>query len=199
MKGAPQSVTRRMILGLASYLGSTALTLLVRCPCGRRNYFDRRGWAWLEVAFCVRCWQAILYHDLRVVSRWEGERMLREDFVSDAEVKVWRSLEGRMRRFVLEFHKDPLWTWAPKVVRMALGVEADLHLADRLRARPGQEPAATPEELPAEVGVQDLGLTDEQRQLLTAFAQMSEERRARMLSYVEGQSLSYDELEGLEL
>jgi hypothetical protein len=113
--------------------------MLVRCPCGRRNYIDRHAWAWFEVAFCVRCRQAILFHDLRVVSRWEGDRMLREQTIYEEELKALRNIEGEMRRFLVEFHEEPLWLWPPQVVRMAEAVEAELLVAERARTRHGAE------------------------------------------------------------
>jgi hypothetical protein len=129
-----------MMMGLASYLGSTALTLLIRCPCGRRNYFDRRAWQWLEVAFCVRCWQAIRYHDLSVISRWEGERMIREQTVYEGELKALRTIEGEMRRFLMLFRQQPLWMWPPQVVSMVQAVAANLQLAEQARRQQGTEP-----------------------------------------------------------
>lgn len=142
----------------AHYLGSTALTLLIRCTCGRRNYFDRKGWAWLEVAFCVRCWQGIRYVDLRVISRWEGERMLREDLVFAGELKALRNIEREMRRFLVEFREEPLWTWPPQVVRMVKTVEADLRLAEQARTQQGAEPTIPLDEQVA--GAQAAGEVD---------------------------------------
>ena len=192
MKGAQGSVTQRMIMGLASYLGSTARTVLIRCPCGRRNYFDRKGWAWLEVAFCVRCWQAIRYHDLRVITRWEGERMLREHTIYEGELKALRTIEGVMRRFLSEFHAQPLWMWPPQTVRMAQAVQANLRLAERARTRQGSEPAIPLEELPADVGMflempgeEAYELSPEQTRLLSLFSRLPEDRRAVMLAFFE--------------
>jgi hypothetical protein len=194
-------------LGLASYLGSTALTLLVRCPCGRRNYFDRRAWMWLEVAFCVRCWQAIRYHDLRVISRWEGERMLREQTMFEGELKALRTIEEVMRRFLVEFHAQPLWMWPPQTVRMAQAVDANLRLAELARTRQGAQPAVPLDELPADVGTflempgeEAYELTPEQTRLLSLFSRMPEERRTIMLDFFE-QDPGYapEGTEGLDL
>lgn len=207
MKGAPQSVTQRKILGLACYLGSTALTLLVRCPCGRRNYFDRQGWQWLEVAFCVRCWQAIRYHDLRVISRWEGERMLREHTMYEGELKALRTIEGVMRRFLVEFKAQPLWLWPPQTVRMAQAVQANLRLAELARTRQGEAPTVPLDELPAEQGIflempgeEAYELTPEQTRLLSLFSRLPDERRSVMLAFFE-QDTGYaaEATEGIEL
>lgn len=206
MKGALQSVTQRTMMGLASYLGSTALTLLIRCPCGRRNYFDRRAWQWLEVAFCVRCWQAIRYHDLKVISRWEGERMLREQNMYEGELKALRTVEGVMRRFLLEFQEQPLWMWPPQTVRMAQAVKANLRLAELARTRQGAEPAVPLDELPESLGVflempgeEAYELTPEQTRLLSLFSRLPEERRATMLAFFEADTAySTQETEELE-
>lgn len=196
MKGAEGT---RMIMtrpGRAHYLGSTALTLLIRCICGRRNYFDRRAWQWIEVAFCVRCWQGILYVDLRMVSRWEGERMLREDLVFAGELKALRTIEGEMRRFLEQFRQEPLWTWPPQVVRMAQAVRFDLQLVEVARTRQDAASAAPLEEMPAEVGVylempgqEAYELTAEQTRLLSLFSQLSGERRAAILAFIEQEDI----------
>jgi len=207
MKGSDVTVTQRTILGLAYYLGSTALTLLIRCPCGRRNYFDRRAWQWLEVAFCVRCWQAIRYHDLKVVSRWEGERMLTEQTVFEGELKALRTIEGVMRRFLSEFHQQPLWMWPPQTVRMVQAVQANLRLAELARSRQGSEPSLPLEELPAPQGLflempgeEAYELTPEQTRLLSLFSRIPEERRAVMLAFFEQDTgYSAESTEGLEL
>jgi hypothetical protein len=158
MKGSDATVTKGTRQERADQLGSTPRTVLVRCPCGRRNYFDRKGWAWLEVAFCVRCWQAIRYHDLRVLSRWEGERMLREDSVFEGELKALRTIEGEMRRFMLQFRAEPLWTWPPQVVRMAQAVQLNLQLVEQARTRQGVAAAVPLEELPADIEQEGIDL-----------------------------------------
>ncbi|HZH33001.1 MAG TPA: hypothetical protein VEY11_19695 [Pyrinomonadaceae bacterium] len=199
------TVTHRKTMGLASYLGSTALTLLIRCPCGRRNYFDRRAWQWFEVAFCVRCWQAIRYHDLRVISRWEGERMLREQTVYEGELKALRTVEGVMHRFLSEFQEQPLWMWPPQIVRMAQAVKANLRLAELARARQGAEPAVPFEELPEGIflempGEEAYELTPEQTRLLSIFSRLPEERRADMLAFFEeGIGYSAGDAEGQDV
>lgn len=192
MKGAEGTFTIMTRPGRAHYLGSTALTLLIRCPCGRRNYFDRKGWQWLEVAFCVRCWQGILYHNLTLISRWEGERMLREHLVYAGELKALRTIEGEMRRFLMLFRAEPLWTWPPQVVRMAQAVAGNLQLVEAARTRQGGASAVPLEESTAAVSVflempgeEAYELTAEQTRLLSFFSRLSDERRAVMLAFVE--------------
>jgi hypothetical protein len=161
MRGAQRSVTKRANLGLASQLGSTARTVLIRCPCGRRNYFDRRAWQWLEVAFCVRCWQAIRYHDLRVITRWEGERMLREQIVFEGELKALRTIETVMRRFLMQFREEPRWTWPPQVRQMAQFVEANLRLAEQARTQQGAQPTVPLDEPVTTTAPESLAPDDE--------------------------------------
>lgn len=190
MKGAEGTVTQSKRKGRADRLGSTALTIIVRCPCGRRNYFDRKAWAWLEVAFCVSCWQGILYHDLSLVSHWEGERMLREQTIYEGELKALRNTEVVMRRFLEQFAEKPRWTWPPSVVRMAQALEVSLELAERARTRQGEEPEVPIDALVSRLFIEKLNaevydLTGEQVQFLTVFSRLPEERRAVVLASIE--------------
>lgn len=54
----------------ATHLGSTALTTLVRCTCGRRNYFDRPPWR------CDNCRSIICNNTLRVIQARKGSILL---------------------------------------------------------------------------------------------------------------------------
>ncbi len=220
MKGAERTVTQRAQMKRANQLGSTPVTTLVRCLCGRRNYFDRRAWTWLGVAFCLRCWQAILHHDLKVVSRWEGERMLKEQMLYEGELKALRTVEAVMRRFLVEFHANPLWMWPSQIVRMAQAVQVNLHLAELARARQGAQPTVLLDETLAAVAASmeaddtpDDGmtsddellreeltsgelpggvyeLTTDEAMLLDAYSRLPADRRAVMLAFVEQEGRS---------
>ena len=50
----------------AIFLGSTALTILLRCPCGWKNYFDRAKWSGLRFLRCDNCSRCINYTSLHV-------------------------------------------------------------------------------------------------------------------------------------
>jgi hypothetical protein len=207
MKGAPQAVTQRKILGLAELLGGTPRTVLIRCPCGRRNYFDRAAWQWLEVAFCVRCWQAIIYHDLRVISRWEGERMLKEHTVYEGELKALRTLEGLMRLILEGFDVETLWKLPVPMQRRAHAARGVLQLAERARARQGTEPTVPLEDLPQFLreflqmpGEDDSELTTEHTRLLALFSRLPEERRDELLASLRQEVVDdSDETEDIEL
>lgn len=201
------TVTQRKILGLAELLGGTPRTLLIRCPCGRRNYFDRKAWHWLEVAFCVRCWQAIIYHDLRVISRWEGERMLKEQTVYEGELKALRTLEGVMRYLLEGVDAEPLWNLPVQFQRRAQAARGTLRLAELARARQGAQPTVPLEDLPQVLkeflqmpGEEAHEVPVEHTRLLTLFSRLPEERRDELLASLRQEVLdSSDETEDDEL
>jgi hypothetical protein len=65
----------------AEYLGSTGLTLLVRCACGRRNFFDRRRFAYYGRAVCDNFRCLIDYNSFRVhISDWRRTNVEEFDF-----------------------------------------------------------------------------------------------------------------------
>jgi hypothetical protein len=195
MKGSHVTVTKGTRPGRADQLGSTPRTIIVRCPCGRRNYFDRQAWQWFEVAFCVRCRQAILYVDLRVISRWEGERMLREQTIYEGELKALRTGEVALRHFLEQFAEKPRWEWPLSVVRHAQAAQVSLQLAERARARQGAEPEVPFDEEVRRLFLEKLNeeaaheLTPEQIGLLAAYSRLPEERRADMLAYIEQEGI----------
>lgn len=60
----------------ADLLGSSPLTILVRCPCGRRNYIDRRRWAYFGRAVCDNFRCLIDYNSFRVrISDWRAKNV----------------------------------------------------------------------------------------------------------------------------
>ena len=50
----------------AKLLGSTPLTMLIRCACGQKNYFDRAEWQRRVFLRCDKCFSCICYYDLAV-------------------------------------------------------------------------------------------------------------------------------------
>ena len=141
----------------ALYLGSAGTLALVRCGlCGRRNCFDRRRWWWFQVAFCRRCWQAVLYDGLVMVSRWEGERLLMENTAFGGELRALREVEREARRFLAYYDLQPWWEWRPQVRGIASDMTRTVALAKSVRARrrgdhdevstPALPPAAAAEE-----------------------------------------------------
>lgn len=62
----------------ADYLGSTALTVLVRCACGRRNYLERERWEYFGRAVFDNFRCVILYISLKIETLISGGGELEE-------------------------------------------------------------------------------------------------------------------------
>ena len=78
------SKTTSTLPNRADLLGSSPLTMLVRCPCGRRNYIDRRRWAYFGRAVCDNFRCLIDYNSFRVrISNWRAKNV--EDVEFDYE------------------------------------------------------------------------------------------------------------------
>jgi hypothetical protein len=128
----------------ADLLGSTALTARVRCPCGRRQDFDREDWQWFGVALCTRCGRGILHDSLRAVSRSEALRMIAERKPTQGELKALRRMELANRYFLLRYDEQPRWAWSPPTSRMAEEVRALVALLDTSRQERGAPPVVAP-------------------------------------------------------
>jgi hypothetical protein len=50
----------------ALYVGSNPLTILIRCLCGWKNYFDRAEWSRLRFLRCDNCLRCVDYNSLQV-------------------------------------------------------------------------------------------------------------------------------------
>ncbi|HVG30828.1 MAG TPA: hypothetical protein VM864_14055 [Pyrinomonadaceae bacterium] len=119
----------------ARYLGGAGRTALVRCPCSRRNYFDRRRWEWFGVAVCSGCWKGILFRDLSLVGYREAEELAKESTVYAGELKALRGVEGVMRRFLVRYDEQPYWLWAPQTRRMVAELRRALRPVEAARSR----------------------------------------------------------------
>jgi hypothetical protein len=63
----------------ALFLGSTSLTILIRCTCRRRCYFARAEWHRLGFLLCDNCSAWIRYNDLTVMNHsHEGDCKMHE-------------------------------------------------------------------------------------------------------------------------
>jgi hypothetical protein len=83
----------------ATFLGSTPLTVLARCICGVKSYFDREQWQRLGMARCDNCRACIRYDSLEVVKFREGSQCMTNTDVSQGEVEELRQLELLLRDF----------------------------------------------------------------------------------------------------
>lgn len=125
----------------ASYLGAAGLTILARCPCGCRNYFDRGRWRRLGLLACDNCGLLIGY-DLGVVnSLWAGGRRMGNGV--EQEVADMRTVEDSLREFVKYFDEQVEAArrrgsghhpFAPRTVQLVEEVRPLLARLDQARA-----------------------------------------------------------------
>lgn len=65
----------------AEFLGSTPVTILLRCACGRRNYIDRARFAYFHRAVCDNFRCLIDYNSFRVrISDWRSVNVEEVEF-----------------------------------------------------------------------------------------------------------------------
>lgn len=75
----------------ATFLGSTPLTSLVRCPCGRVRSFDRRRRPEKFTFRCDNCGSLISYNSCQVIV-WRGLRVLFTDLTPDERAEFGEEL-----------------------------------------------------------------------------------------------------------
>ncbi len=126
----------------AELLGTTALTMRVRCPCGKRIDADREDWQWNGVVICPRCGRGILDHSLHVVSRTQALSMLEERKPTESELRALRHMEMSLRHFTLRHGEHPRWYWSPPTNAMADEVGRLLAELDESRKDRGAPPVA---------------------------------------------------------
>ncbi len=124
----------------AELLGTTALTMRVRCPCGKRLDVDREDWQWNGVVVCPRCGRGILDHSLHVVSRGEALAMIEERKPTEKELRALRHMEMSLRHFTLKHSEYPRHYWSAPTNRMADEVGRLLTDLDESRAGRGAPP-----------------------------------------------------------
>lgn len=132
--------------GRAELLGTTPRTALVRCPCGRRQDFDREDWQWYGVARCSHCGRGVLDDSLVVVSARRARQMIRERTPTEAELRALRRMELAQRDFMLSYEAQPRWVWSLQTHRLADEVGPALGQLDASRRGRGAPPviALTP-------------------------------------------------------
>lgn len=119
----------------ATFLGSTPLTFAIRCPCGFKNYFDRKDWQKSNFATCDNCRAIICYSDLQARNPMREVCKPVEELV-EGELEELRAIEAEMRGFVEEYYKHPDWLWAPRTRVLVADAEQHLKRLDELRVRP---------------------------------------------------------------
>lgn len=124
----------------AELLGTTALTMRVRCPCGKRLDVDREDWQWNGVAVCPRCGRGILDHSLLVVSRTQALSMIEGRKPTEKELRALRHMEMSLRHFILKYSEYPRHYWSPPTNRMADEVGRLLAELDESRKDRGAPP-----------------------------------------------------------
>ena len=124
----------------AELLGTTALTMRVRCPCGRRMDVDREDWQWNGVAVCPRCGRGILDHSLHMISRSQALSMIEGRKPTEKELRALRHMEMSLRHFILKYSEYPRHYWSTPTNRMADEVGRLLAELDESRRDRGAPP-----------------------------------------------------------
>lgn len=139
--GAPdEQPAGEQTYGRAELLGTTARTALVRCPCGRRQDFDRGDWQWYGVARCSHCGRGILDHSLLVVSARRARELIRARTPTEGELRALRRVELALRDFLVRYDEQPRWVWSPPTTRLAEEVGPLLKGLDDSRRGRGAQP-----------------------------------------------------------
>jgi hypothetical protein len=134
----------------AQLLGSTPLTMLIKCVCKRRQYLERRQWSSDSVTLCARCRRGILYTGLTIITTQEAAQIMAENEMFEGELKALREMDTLMRGFIEQYDKHPEWLWAPQTNRVAKRLKEIFIEVDEARHRQGIDLAAqnagTPEQ-----------------------------------------------------
>jgi hypothetical protein len=83
----------------ARFLGSSPLTIRVKCPCGLRDNFSRQLWETTGYARCP-CGRWVEFGTLTVFDAKEFHRFM---WVEQSELKELRGMEDELRSFVEYF------------------------------------------------------------------------------------------------
>lgn len=123
----------------AHFLGSTALTVRVRCTCGQRSDFYKYFWHRRGYVICDHCKRFILYHSLEVKEpSWEG--YISREIQMAGELHVYQTIEAELREFLRLYGAQPSWLWSPQTTRLVSAIGPQLEQLERLRQQ-GPEPA----------------------------------------------------------
>jgi hypothetical protein len=150
----------------AQLLGSTPLTLLIKCICLKRQYLDREQWAIDSVTLCARCHRGILYTGLTIITTQEAARIMAENEIYEGELKALRAMDTLMRGFIQQYDVHPEWLWAPQTNRVARRLKEIFVEVDEARHRQGidlaAETAATSEQEQPSAEYEDEYLSEEE-------------------------------------
>ncbi|MDX6696057.1 MAG: hypothetical protein QOF02_3660 [Blastocatellia bacterium] len=123
----------------AQHLGSTAVTIRVRCSCGQKADFYKYFWQRRGYVICDRCKSFILYHSLEVkASSWQGYAEINSQLVA-GELGAFQQIEAELRAFLQRYDAQPQWLWSPQTSQLVSGIRPQLERLEELRQQ-GPEP-----------------------------------------------------------
>ena len=121
----------------AQHLGSTAVTIRLRCSCGHRSDIYRYFWQRRGYIICDYCKSFILYHSLEIKEQaWQGYHFIDSQLVA-GELGAYQTIEEELRSFLKLYDLQPEWLWAPQTARMVRVIREQLERLEQLRR---QEP-----------------------------------------------------------
>ena len=117
----------------AQHLGSTAVTIRLRCSCGHRSDVYKYFWQRRGYIICDSCKSFILYHSLEVKEPdWQGFTTIDSQLVV-GEMGAYQAIEEELRLFLQRYDAIPHWLWSPQTTHLVRTLRPLLEELEELR------------------------------------------------------------------
>lgn len=117
----------------AQHLGSTAVSIRIRCTCGHRSDVYKYFWQRRGYIICDSCKSFILYHSLEVKEpAWQGFNLIDSQLVV-GELGAYQAIEEEMRLFLQRYDAQPEWLWSPQTIHLVKTLRPLLEELEQLR------------------------------------------------------------------
>jgi hypothetical protein len=117
----------------AQHLGSTAVTIRLRCSCGHKADIYQYFWQRRGYVICDSCKSFILYHSLEIKEpSWEGFTSIDSQLVV-GELGAFQAIEKELRAFLHKYEQQPEWLWSPQTISLVKSIRTKLDELEQLR------------------------------------------------------------------
>jgi hypothetical protein len=117
----------------AQHLGSTAVTIRLRCSCGHKADIYKYFWQRRGYVICDSCKSFILYHSLEIKApSWEGFTAIDSQLVA-GELGAFQAIEKELRAFLHKYELQPEWLWSPQTISLVKRIRPKLDELEQLR------------------------------------------------------------------